>query len=273
MYCWGNSQSGQLGLNEGEDEEDQLRKTSPTFNEFFAQKNVKKVASGPTHSLFLLDDGIVYSSGDNEFNQLGRSSSSTKPKQILALETQIITEIAVGRFFSASLNRAGQLFIWGSVTGRLNEKLNFSRPTHIVPSSGEVKFVQIACGYHFLLALGNDGRVFSMGVNDFGQLGLEIVNNSYELKQIKCIEGIPVRQISCGAFHSLILTASGFIFSFGKNENGQLGLGDSESRGLPTPLKMLNGLKVNYQLKIIALTNAQKYFLSIFMKFVLKNGS
>ena len=240
MYCWGNCENSELGLTE--DTED--RQTNPKFNQFFEYKGLKQIASGPSHSLFLLDDGTVYSSGNNEFGQLGRSGNSPQPRQILALDAQFIEQVGVGRFYSASLSRTGNLFIWGSVTGRSDKELAFTRPTHIKPSSSDTRFVQISCGYHFLLALADDGKVFSIGLNDFGQLGLESINNSNELKQIKCIDGLPVFQVACGAFHSLILTVSGFIFSFGKNENGQLGLGDTEGRGLPCLIKSLNGFKV-----------------------------
>ena len=32
------------------------------------------------------------------------------------------------------------------------------------------------------------------------------------------LQGIPVMQIACGAYHSMVLTVSGNIFAFGKNE-------------------------------------------------------
>lgn len=42
-----------------------------------------------------------------------------------------------------------------------------------------------------------------------------------------------VSQIACGDHHCLLLTSSGFLYSFGKGENGRLGLGDEEDRDDP----------------------------------------
>ena len=44
-----------------------------------------------------------------------------------------------------------------------------------------------------------------------------------------------IRQIACGAYHTLILKHSGELIAFGDNEYGQLGLGDNiEKINIPT---------------------------------------
>lgn len=79
--------------------------------------------------------------------------------------------------------------------------------------------VQIACGYYHFIFLTNDGKVFVMGNNNSGQLGIgkskTVVTQAVYLKSL---QGIPVMQIACGGYHSLVLSVSGNIFSFGKNE-------------------------------------------------------
>jgi alpha-tubulin suppressor-like RCC1 family protein len=57
-----------------------------------------------------------------------------------------------------------------------------------------------------------------MGLNEYGQLGLGTRNPSSNPVYLISLQGIPVMQIACGAYHSLILTVSGNIFAFGKNE-------------------------------------------------------
>jgi hypothetical protein len=39
-----------------------------------------------------------------------------------------------------------------------------------------------------------------------------------------------VKQVCCGWFHAVALTEEGTIYVWGKNEDGKLGLGDSETR-------------------------------------------
>lgn len=56
-----------------------------------------------------------------------------------------------------------------------------------------------------------------------------------------------VVQISCGQFHSLVLTNSGELYGFGSNIHGQLGLGfDSEKVTKPTLIKSLLGIPTAY---------------------------
>lgn len=77
----------------------------------------------------------------------------------------------------------------------------------------------MSAGYYHILMLTEDGRVYVIGANDYGQLGLGTIGmSSSEPVYLQSIQGIPVLQIACGAFHSLILTVSGNIFAFGRNE-------------------------------------------------------
>jgi E3 ubiquitin-protein ligase HERC4 len=125
MLCWGSTKHGQLGL--GGIEEEVI--VSPCFNKFFTNKKVKQVACGVNHSLFLLDDGTVYSCGNNDCEQLGHDGPRKRPEQIVALEAQYITQIGAGHSYSVALNKQGQLFVWGSISGSAdNENSGFFFP-------------------------------------------------------------------------------------------------------------------------------------------------
>jgi alpha-tubulin suppressor-like RCC1 family protein len=63
-----------------------------------------------------------------------------------------------------------------------------------------------------------DGKVYVIGLNEYGQLGLGNRNPSPNPVYLVSLQGIPVMQIACGAYHTLILTVSGNIFAFGRNE-------------------------------------------------------
>ena len=78
MLCWGSTKFGQLGLGGIEEEIIPVPTTNKYFN-FDQQKRVKQVACGFNHTLFLLDDGAVYSCGNNDFEQLAHSGPRKKP--------------------------------------------------------------------------------------------------------------------------------------------------------------------------------------------------
>ncbi len=108
--------------------------------------------------------------------------------------------------------------------------------------------VQISAGYYFFMFLTNDGRVYVMGNNKYGQLGIgTLQSTSLGIPvELASLHGIPIIQIACGAYHSMVLTVSGNIFSFGKNDFGQLGFGDTKNRSYPMNLKFLNTLKASF---------------------------
>uniref|UniRef100_A0A2K1ZZA0 Uncharacterized protein n=1 Tax=Populus trichocarpa TaxID=3694 RepID=A0A2K1ZZA0_POPTR len=49
-----------------------------------------------------------------------------------------------------------------------------------------------------------------------------------------CLESKQAKMVSCGARHSAILTEDGQVFSWGWNKHGQLGVGDSMDRNIPS---------------------------------------
>ena len=75
MLCWGNASFGQLGLG-GIDEEIVLE---PRKSDFFLNKRVRDVGCGLRHTVFVLDDGTVYTCGCNDLGQLGHEKARKRP--------------------------------------------------------------------------------------------------------------------------------------------------------------------------------------------------
>lgn len=62
-----------------------------------------------------------------------------------------------------------------------------------------------------------------------GQLGVGKTFDSTTAPQIvEHLSGVPLAQISAGKSHSMALSISGNIYSWGKNDFGQLGLGHTD---------------------------------------------
>uniref|UniRef100_A0A8C6WPR2 Regulator of chromosome condensation 1 n=1 Tax=Neogobius melanostomus TaxID=47308 RepID=A0A8C6WPR2_9GOBI len=73
----------------------------------------------------------------------------------------------------------------------------------------------------------SDGEVFSWGQDSRGQLGLGKSGPGATSPQpVKSLSELPLEQVAAGGEHSLCLTVSGGVFSWGRNCSGQLGLGD-----------------------------------------------
>ena len=77
---------------------------------------------------------------------------------------------------------------------------------------------------------------FSWGSDAYGQLALANADEEEDQKdyqsQVYCDEpkslsfDVIINQISCGDHHAAFISGDGFLFSFGRNIEGQLGVGD-----------------------------------------------
>lgn len=76
------------------------------------------------------------------------------------------------------------------------------------------------------LAISKSRReTYSWGWGDFGRLGHGDCRDMFVPTPIPTLSGIPVVAAACGDTHTLVLTEAGEVYSFGRNQNGQLGTG------------------------------------------------
>lgn len=89
-------------------------------------------------------------------------------------------------------------------------------PVPIITHSFPVQ-LQVSAGMAFALAITQDGRVYAWGANDAGQLGL---GDTRDRSQPVLIPGNLARhevvQVACGAEHTVALTATGLLFTWGE---------------------------------------------------------
>ena len=83
----------------------------------------------------------------------------------------------------------------------------------------------------------DSGKIYGLGVNDNGQLGLGYMTDG-EKVPILIPELNNIIQISAGGFHSLVLDNNGKVYSFGYNSEGQLGLGNENDELNPKLIEL-----------------------------------
>ena len=84
------------------------------------------------------------------------------------------------------------------------------------------------CANH-TVCLDTTRTAYAWGRNEDGQLGLGDTINRYNPTKIASIEG-RVRSGSCGPNHTLLFTTVGELYCTGRNDSGQLGLGNTTSK-------------------------------------------
>ena len=152
----------------------------------FNRKKIKKLLSGANHTMVLIDDK-VHIWGDPEGGALGRTPTDRrKTTQGLAI---------------AGLGIRGIQDIF-------------------------------TAAYHSFIIRKNPGKkdsetsVLAWGLNNHGQLGLGHVDNTVHPTEIEAFEGKNIKSIVGGEHHTIALTEEGEVYGFGKNDEGQLGLGE-----------------------------------------------
>ncbi|KAK6128389.1 hypothetical protein DH2020_037865 [Rehmannia glutinosa] len=164
----------------------------------------------------------VWGNGDFGRLGLGNLESQWRPKPILpaAFDDQGLEEIACGG--------AHTLFLTG-------ELRHFS-----MISDSDFMF------FPLLLVFLYNGNVYATGLNDFGQLGISNSQN-YTTEPLR-VSSIPKRivKISAGYHHSSAITVDGELYIWGKNANGQLGLGKKAEKiiSLPHKVECLDGVAI-----------------------------
>lgn len=152
----------------------------------------------------------------------------------------------------------GVLHFWGrnnkgqvglGYTSSMSDEEDGPHPTMPVAlSAGANDFTSLSISQNTSVALDASGNVWAWGDNDDGQLGLGTADPNDDFDDIDRF--IPeqvttlsqVVMISRGFDHTLALDASGNVWAWGKNTDGQLGDGTTDDRDHPVQVPGLSGV-------------------------------
>ncbi|MDR0591421.1 MAG: IPT/TIG domain-containing protein, partial [Candidatus Nomurabacteria bacterium] len=87
--------------------------------------------------------------------------------------------------------------------------------------------VQVAAGRSHVIALTSDGKLYTWGSNNFGQLGDGTMIDSFSPIEVNtaALAGKTIVDIAAGLAGSFAVTSDGSVFAWGSNCYGELGLG------------------------------------------------
>lgn len=93
----------------------------------------------------------------------------------------------------------------------------------------KVRTVASQSGACHSIVISTDGRVWTWGRNEGGQLGHGHTDRVDVPTVVSALEGLNIVTAACGKQHSLFVTERGVVYSCGENKYGQLGLGHQSS--------------------------------------------
>ena len=197
------------------------------------------VAGGLNYSVVLKADGTVATMGDNSLGQLGDGTSSSRrvPGDVPGLTG--VTRIAAGTYHVLALKSDGTLVAWGyNAFGQIGDN---STTTRHAPVTIMTNVTAIAAGQLFSMALKSDGTVWTWGRNFEGQLGINNTTQSNVPIQVTTLPTIAA--IDAGEAHGLAVTSvDGQVYTWGRNNAGQLGDNSTTTRLAPVLVSGLSNI-------------------------------
>jgi alpha-tubulin suppressor-like RCC1 family protein len=235
LYSWGDNNYRQLGR--------QVDDTQPANRPGLVVLPARArcwiaISIGYAFSLALTDTGQLYSWGRNDEGQLGRAVDVFCPLDHPGLVgmppgathwTTIATKTGV--FHGLATTNTGELYSWGdNYQGKLSRRVTpanpADRPGLVGMPPGARFWIVIAIGRLHSLAIIDTGQLYSWGRNDETHLG-RVVNAVHPADRPGLITLPPGAKrwitISAGSGFSLAITNTGQLYSWGRNDEGQLG--------------------------------------------------
>ena len=209
------------------------------------------INSSFSNSSFIISkSGTLYSFGRNSRGQLGDGTTTDKttPTKIILENGINFTQISSGAKHSMAIGSDGELYTWGdNEYGQLGDGNSgygvvSTTPKKVTLASG-VKPTQIACGFTYSMAIGDDGNLYTWGWNNYGQLGDGTTTQRNKPMKITLESGVKSTQIACDSEHSMAIGSDGELYAWGANYYGQLGDGTYKNKSTPTKITLASGVK------------------------------
>jgi alpha-tubulin suppressor-like RCC1 family protein len=208
------------------------------------------IACGNEHVVVLMNNGVLYSWGRNTEGQLNLPVLINRDRAALFSNPTGLTPIAIqcgnnatyilmndvsGSIYCCGQNNSGQLGL-GNFTSPISTLQQLVNTTGKIPKS-------IHAGLTHLIVLMTDDTIYGTGANGNGQLGIALNNTTtqYTLQPMQIPSGKTVKKVAPGNVHTLVLMTDNTIYGTGRNNAGQLGLGNFNNQTVLTQMTNSTG--------------------------------
>ncbi|XP_059631620.1 PH, RCC1 and FYVE domains-containing protein 1-like [Cornus florida] len=193
-------------------------------------------------------DNVVKVGADKSFNSLSTRSDVLLPRPLESNVVLDVNHIACGVRHAALVTRQGEVFTWGEESGgRLGHGVgkDVTQP-RLIESLAVCGVDFVACGEFHTCAVTMAGELYTWGdgLRNAGLLGHGSDVSHWIPKRISGpLEGLQVAMVTCGPWHTALVTSTGQLFTFGDGTFGVLGHGDRGNVSYPREVDSLSGLR------------------------------
>ena len=223
VHSIGKNNEGQLGLGHNNN----VSLPTPILH----LPKIMAISCGYEFTVCIDNVGGLWAFGQNNNGQLGTGNkvSNNTPQKIQNIPP--VRSVSCGYYhaliitndsnlWSCGYNGNGELCLGNTENQSKYQQTSFQQILKISPA-----------GYHSFFQ-NNKGEIFSCGENGAGEVGLGHFNSPQI--EVTLIPNLPLNivQFCSGYHHSLFLNSKGNVFSVGRNECGQLGLGHNNNQNV-----------------------------------------
>ncbi|XP_020197183.1 PH, RCC1 and FYVE domains-containing protein 1 [Aegilops tauschii subsp. strangulata] len=193
-------------------------------------------------------DTASVSGSDGNTLSPGATTDILVPKPLESNVMLDVSSVACGVKHAALITRQAEVFTWGEeCSGRLGHGAGTSifQP-RLLESLSTCNVEIMACGEFHTCAVTATGDLYTWGdgTHNAGLLGHGSTVSHWIPKRVSGpLEGLQVSTVSCGTWHTALITTSGLLYTFGDGTFGALGHGNRETISYPKEVESLKGLR------------------------------
>jgi alpha-tubulin suppressor-like RCC1 family protein len=247
VRCWGRNDYGQLGVSIGGPIGDQPGELAAALRPVALSGPATAIATGVRHACALIQGGALQCWGGNDAGQLGLGDTANRFAPATVDVGGNVVEVSVGTFSSCARLDTGAVKCWG-YNGQGQLGVGHTRTIGDQPDEMGANLIAVnlpaqAAGIavgdgHACAVVGIPHEVRCWGAATYGQLGYGFsVGSAYgdsseELTPNVAVLGFAPTGITAGIGHTCAYEGlHGQLKCWGRNDFGQLGYGDTASRG------------------------------------------
>lgn len=235
LWAWGYNGNYQIG------DGTNVPKESPV--QIGTETDWAYITVGPFTSYAIKTTGTLWSCGENSTGELGLGDRVTKSTFVQVGALSDWSKVAAGDAHVLAVKTDGTLWSWGGsagvsagVLGSGGVGAKRSSPVHV---GSAVNWSNVAAGGQNSYALTSTGTIWGWGDTNNGQVGIgDGIGKVSTPVQIGT--DTTWTSIVAGTRHAVALKSDGTLWTWGYNQNGECGLGNTIERSTPVQVASSN---------------------------------
>lgn len=229
LLVWGRGPHGQLGLGSAVTEQAVPREVTEMDG-----VHIASIAAGGHHTAMLTRSHALYTCGMGTHGQLGHGdfASCSVPTRVASLEDVQVSRVSCGSLHTVLQTYGGDVYVFGcneqSQLGYVDSSQFGSALNTVSTSTSPASRVEISeTDSDIDPSSQSTSKEETKSPRRFDREESKYPSNWAVPTRLAFFEenAIPVRSVSSGSFHTVVLSSDGLVYVFGSGDHGALGLG------------------------------------------------